>query len=52
MDAQLGLILLATLVISAITVGLRIADGATWPSALLLGGAAAGGTVTVLIVLF
>lgn len=51
MDVRLGLILLTALVIGAITVALRVSDGASWPAGLLTAGAAAGATVGVLILL-
>ncbi|GAA1463555.1 hypothetical protein NE857_34125 (plasmid) [Nocardiopsis exhalans] len=51
MDVRLGLILLTALVAGAIAAGLRVADGASWPSGLLTAGAAAGATVGVLVLL-
>lgn len=51
MDVRLGLILLAAVVMGAIAAGLRVVDGASWPAGLLTGGAAAGATVGVLVLL-
>ncbi|CAL9611336.1 hypothetical protein [Nocardiopsis dassonvillei] len=50
-DVRAGLVLLAALVVAAITTALTLADGRSWPLALLAGGAAAGGTIGVLALL-
>ncbi len=48
LEVRVALILIGSAMIGAITVGLCLADGTSWPSALLSGGAAAGAAVGVL----
>ncbi|MES0838446.1 hypothetical protein [Nocardiopsis tropica] len=50
-DERTGLILLTALVIAAIATALSLADDHSWPRALLVAGAAAGGTIGVLALL-
>jgi triacylglycerol esterase/lipase EstA (alpha/beta hydrolase family) len=50
-DTQAGLVLLSALVFAAITTALCVADGKSWPMALLAGGAAAGSAIGVLALL-
>lgn len=50
-DIELALILVTALLIGAITGGLRLADQASWPSALIAAGTAAGATITIAILL-
>ncbi|MES0838447.1 hypothetical protein [Nocardiopsis tropica] len=50
-DERAGLILLAAVTAAAITAGLCLADGQSWPQALLFAGAAAGSTIGVLALL-
>lgn len=47
MGVHMGLTLVTALVIAAIAAGLCMADGRSWPTALLVAGAAAGGTLGI-----
>ncbi|GAB3712533.1 hypothetical protein GCM10027598_19140 [Amycolatopsis oliviviridis] len=44
-DAKAALVLVMMLVVAAITAGLTIATGLTWPAALLAGGGSAMGVL-------
>lgn len=51
MDLRVGFALLAGLVVAIAAAGLMVADKKSWPQALLAAGAAAAGTITVVLLL-